>query len=327
MDPQRRRGRPVSEVRVLPVGAAARIDIRHLRHFVAVAEELHFRRAAERLHMSQPPLSQSIRTLETALGAALLDRTSRQVALTEVGRVFLDHCRPVIALFDESVDAALRAARGEAGTLTVGYAVSAGFEIVPRVLHEFHVRYPGVHVQLRGMSASEQVDGIRKGTVHVGFIREPDNHSDLVRIPLLKERLLLAYHESSPLAARATISLRDVEQLPFVMSERGRSPGMYDKIVHACRRAGFSPQVVQEASEVQTVLGLVAAGVGVTLVPDQFRQLALPGLRFAALPDVTTQLTLAIVHDAANRSSLVEAFVEVAVATLEQRSLAASQPA
>jgi DNA-binding transcriptional LysR family regulator len=325
MDPHRSRGRRVSQVRVLPVGAAARIDIRHLRHFVAVAEELHFRRAAERLHMSQPPLSQSIRALETALGASLLDRTSRQVSLTEVGRVFLDHVRPVIALFDESVDAALRAARGEAGTLTVGYAVSAGFEIVPRVLHDFHVRYPGVHVQLRGMSATEQIEGIRKGTVHVGFIREPDNHSDLVRIPILKERLLLAYHESSPLAERSSITLRDVEHLPFVMSERGRSPGMYDKIVHACRRAGFSPQVVQEASEVQTVLGLVAAGVGVTLVPDQFRQLALPGLRFAALPDVTTQLTLAIVHDVANRSSLVEAFVEVAIAALESASTPASR--
>jgi len=293
-----------------------RIEIRHLRHFVVLAEELHFGNAARRLHMAQPPLSQSIRVLEQSLGASLFHRTSRHVELTEVGRVFLDSCRIALLHFDDAIESARRAVRGEAGTLSVGYVVSAGFDVVPRVLTAFRRRYPGVHVRLLGMSTTEQLEMLKAGTLQVGLVREPGRHTGLQIAAEARERLVLALPADHPLASAARVRVRDLEPESFLMSTRDRSPALYDKIVHLCRRAGFSPRVVQEASETQTVLGLVAGGAGISIVPASFHALALDGLAFRELDDAQMSLSLAVVTRKDQSSSLVEAFVEVARSTI-----------
>ncbi|WP_243228850.1 LysR family transcriptional regulator [Microbacterium sp. CIAB417] len=291
--------------------STGRIEIRHLRHFVVVAEELHFGNAAKRLHMAQPPLSQSIRTLEAALGATLFERTSRRVVLTEVGRVFLDQCRPALRQFSSSIESAQRAARGEAGTLSIGYVVSAGFDIVPQVLLAFRSLYPGVHLDLQGMSATEQLEMLRSGGLQVGFVREPGRHHDLNIRVVKKDRLMLAVPAEHPLASAPRVRVRNLEFEPFIMSPRERSPSLHDKIVQICRRAGFSPRVEQHASETQTVLGLVAGGVGVSIVPSAFLALSLPGLVLREFDDMDTSLAMAVVTMKDQPSSVVDAFLEV----------------
>jgi DNA-binding transcriptional LysR family regulator len=269
--------------------------LRLLRYFVAVAEELHFGRAAERLHVAQPGLSQQIRALERQLGVQLLERTSRQVRLTPAGALLLGEARRIIAQTERAVDHVRRAGLGQAGRITLAAIGSATFDVVPRLLREHRRRYPEVEVLLREMSTPAQVHALRGGEIDVGILRLPADTGELVTHVVREERMALMLPEGHPLAARRRVSLRGLAREPLIVFPAAPRPSWADTVIRACREAGFEPRVAQEAMESATVVSFVAAGIGVAPVPDGLRLLARAGVvcRPVAPPAPRTRLALA----------------------------------
>jgi len=292
------------------------MELRHLRYFVAVAEELHFTRAAERLHIAQPPLSQQIRQLEDELGVALFTRAHRRVHLTEAGRSFLGDARTILARVDQATTEARRVARGETGALAVGFVASTTYGLVPALAQEFRHRHPAVRISLSELSTEEQVVALRAGTIHVGLGRPPADDPSLRADPLLEEPLEVALSATHRLARERAIPLRALAEEPFVLFPRRPPRGWADVILEHCRSAGFSPAVVQEAQELSTALILVAAGLGVTLVAASARTLHPPGLVYRPLsaPAPVTELIALYRRDPVPPS--VTAFLEVARSVL-----------
>src|SRR5574340_256525 len=243
------------------------MELRHLRYFVAVAEELHFGRAAARLGTAQPPLSQQIRQLEGELGVELLARTRRRVELTEAGRVFLDEARGILQRVTQATSAARRAARGETGSLAIGVVASATYGLLPRVVRAFRERHPDVALTMSVMSTGAQVAALRAGQLQLAVARPPFGDETLVAEPLHEEPVVAAIPSGHRLSAKRSLPLRALAGEPFVLFPRDRRPGWYDFVLGLCREAGFEPVVGQDAPELATALALVAAGDGVTLVP------------------------------------------------------------
>lgn len=249
------------------------IELRHLRYFVAVAEDLSFSRAAERLGMAQPPLSQQIQRLETLVGHPLFERRPR-VRLTPAGEAFLLAARRALAQVEQGVEATHRAARGEIGTVTVGFAASMILGLVPEVVRAFRKRFPGVDLQLRELSSAAQVQALRDGQIDVGLVREPFPTDKELRFETVGgESFVAVLPPEHPLAGQRRIPLTALAEEPFVHFPRQVAPGLYDRILTLCQDAGFHPRVVQEAHEWLTIVGLVEAGMGVSLVPESFRKL------------------------------------------------------
>lgn len=253
------------------------IELRHLRYFVAVAEDLSFSKAAERLGIAQPPLSQQIQRLETLVGHPLFERRPR-VRLTPAGEAFLLAARRALAQVEQGVEATHRAARGEIGTVTVGFAASMILSLVPEVVRAFRKRFPGVDLQLRELSSAAQVQALRDGQIDVGLVREPLPIGDLGKGELRfetigGESLVAVLPPEHPLAGQRRVPLAALSEEPFVHFPRQVAPGLYDRILSLCQDAGFHPRVVQEAHEWLTIVGLVEAGMGVSLVPESFRKL------------------------------------------------------
>ncbi len=289
------------------------MELRHLRYFVAIAEELHFGRAARRLHIAQSPLSQQIRQLEKELGVELFARTTRKVELTAAGGAFLRHARRALSEASMGAEAAQRAARGELGVLRVGFVDSAAYKLLPRLLPAFHVDHPDVGVELRELTTLEQLD--RLGTeIDVGIVRDADASDEVRLTPLITERLIVAVPLRHPLADRAEISLSELSGDHFIVFPRARVPESVDRFVELCRSCGFSPKIGQLALQHATVLGLVETGYGVALLPDSVRDSTRPGIAMLDLaePHATTRLSLLEPLDRA--TPLSEAFKEVALA-------------
>jgi len=278
------------------------MDLRRLRYFIAVAEELHFGRAARRLHISQPPLSQQIQTLEQELGVPLFGRAGHRISLTDAGRELLPRARAVLSQAQAAKTAVQRVGRGESGMLEIGFTGSLPFTpVMPRVLHDFRQAYPGVQLQLRELSTREQIERLAEETLDVGFFR-PTQHEKLELLEtrvVLREPLLLALHADNPLARRKRLPLSALAQEPFILYSRTVSTGLHDQILALCLKAGFAPRVVQEVHEMPTVIGLVAAGVGVALVAASMRQIHVPGVVFLPLvqSDASTDILLAWKRD------------------------------
>jgi DNA-binding transcriptional LysR family regulator len=287
------------------------MELRHLRYFVAVAEELHFGRAAERLHIAQPPLSQQIRRLETELGVELFRRNRRRVRLTDAGRLLLEQSRPLLAQADDLERLLGRAGAGEIGRLTIGFVGSASYQVLPAVLHEFRNRFPEVELRLEEGTTEEQVPALLSGRIDVGLVRPPVADDAIKLTPLVTERLIAALPEGHPLAKRATVPVAALAQEPFVLTPR-RITGLYEDVIGVCRAAGFSPQVVQEASEWQTIIGLVSAGIGVSLVPESVATFRRPRVAYRPLRGPNASLEIAIAQRRDDRSPLVAQFREVA---------------
>jgi DNA-binding transcriptional LysR family regulator len=295
-----------------------------LRYFLAVAEELHFGRAAERLGISQPPLSQQIRKLEEEVGARLLHRGRGRgrIQLTEAGRTLLTDARRVVEQVEQTVRATQRAGRGESGTLRVGFIGSASCNVLPGVLRVFRERFPGVTLSLYEQPTDQQVQGLRAAHLDVGFLRPPVPDDSIRAELVFREPLVLALPESHPLAKADRVSLRALAPEPFVLLPRHLGPSLYDQIVTTCRRAGFSPRVGQEAVELHTIVSLVAAGLGVALLPASFRSLRRLGVAYVEPRDPTAQVEMALAWRRDNGSPVLRRFVEVARA--ETRAGAAS---
>jgi DNA-binding transcriptional LysR family regulator len=266
------------------------IELRHLRYFVAVAEEGHVTRAAERLGMQQPPLSQQIKALEQALGVPLLHRLPRGVQPTESGRVLLAEARALLAQLDRALETVRRTGRGELGRVAVGFTSSAAFHpFVSAAIRGFREAAPGVGMAMEEGSTGELVDALRAGRLDAAFIRSPvGDAAGLAVEPLLDEPMVAVVPAGHPLAAgTGPIPLAALAEEPFVLYRRPSGPGLYDSIIAACRTAGFSPRIAQEAPRLVSTLSLVEAGLGVSIVPASMARLDAGGvatLRLAAPP-------------------------------------------
>jgi DNA-binding transcriptional LysR family regulator len=302
------------------------MELRHLRYFLAVADELHFGRAAARLHVSQPPLSQQIRHLEAELGVELFARTRRRVRLTDAGRAFAEEARVLLDRLGQAAEAARRIARGETGALAVGFIASATFGILPEIYRRFRARHPEVALVLSELSTAEQVEALRAGTIQVGMARPPLAGEGLAAEALGDEPLVCALPARHPLAARAALPLRALAAEPFVLFPRQPRPGWIDVVLDACRRAGFRPAIVQEALELSTAVALVGAGVGVTLVPATAQALRIDDVVYRPLlPPVPTTRLLAV-HRAEGASPAALRFLEVARECVTASARARSHP-
>lgn len=288
------------------------MELRHLRYFLAVADELHFGRAAERLHISQPPLSQQIRQLEEELGFELFQRTRRRVRLTDAGRVFAEEARALLERLGRATAAARRVARGETGSLDVGFVASATYAILPRLYRRFRERHPDVSLTLSEMSTAEQVEALRAGRIQVGLARSPVGDETLAAEPLRDEPLALALPSRHRLAARPSLALASAADEPFVLFPRQPRPGWVDVVQAACRDAGFRPIVAQEVLELSTAVTLVAAGVGVALVPQSAQALRVAGVAYRPLRSPAPTTRLVALHRADDRRPVVERFLAVA---------------
>lgn len=274
------------------------MELRHLRYFIAVAEEKHITRAAERLGIQQPPLSIQIRALERELDVQLFRRQPRGVELTDAGVVFLDRARAILDQVERALATTRRTARGEQGRVVVGFTSSAPFHpFVPRVIRAFREMSPLVSLVLEESGSSELVQGLHNEEIDAAFIRSPV--ADIVGLtvrPLLQETMVVALPKGHPLAGSsrqkksaqsrtAPLSLAALAAETFILYKRPGGPGLYDTIITACRGAGFSPRVGQEAPRIISTLNLVAAGLGVSLVPESLRRLQMDGVVYRKLAD------------------------------------------
>lgn len=288
-----------------------RIHLRHLRYFVALAEELHFGRAARRLRIAQPALSQQIRVLEDALACVLVERRP-QVALTDAGRVFLEEARQTLARMERGIQATQRMARGESGALAVGFAASAVLTRFSEIIREYRERFPGVELDLRELSPAAEVEAIRTGAVDVAFVREIGNSPDLAYTTLFQEPLAVLLPPGHPLSATEVVDLRALAGEAFVHFPREIAPSLYDQVLLACRDAGFLPRVVQQAREWLTELSLVQAGLGVALVPRSFERIRWGEVSVRPLLDQTRRATIALCHRREGLFGAAAAFAQLA---------------
>jgi len=293
------------------------IDLADLRALAILADTLHFGRAAERLHVSQPALSKRIQKIEAQIGGRLLVRGYRDVRLTEAGRLLAARGRELLQDSAELVALSRRAVRGEAGLLRIGFGIASILGFLPKVLLRFRRAHPDVLLQLRDMSTPDQMSALVARALDVGFVRRPVRDDRLVLRPVLDERLVAALGPRSPWNTR--LGLASVAQEPFIIIARGRSASFYDHALSVCAAAGFAPRIVQEASELFTVLSLVRAGLGVSLVPRSAALMRLPGVRFRELvsPKAAWNIALAWHRDASD-APLVRRFVEM-VPALDRR--------
>jgi len=243
------------------------MELRHLRYVVAVADTLHFGRAAVRLNMRQPPLSQQIRQLEDELGVKLFDRSRRQVQLTAAGELFVQDARLVLAQANHAGRVGERLRQGEAGQLVIGVAGPANAEYFVEIMRLFAQRHPQVRVVIRNMSTAEQLQALMEERLHAGFVTPPTGHAELRFDTVLHTPIVLAVPRAHLLAARARVPLTSLAGEPVILFSRSMAPGFFDAIAGACRTAGFNLHVRHEVENLQSAYGLVAAGLGVSLVP------------------------------------------------------------
>ncbi|MBB4665187.1 LysR substrate-binding domain-containing protein [Conexibacter arvalis] len=322
------------------------VELRHLRYFVAVAEELSFTRAAERLHIAQPPLSTQIRNLEAALGVALFDRSRRQVALTDAGELLLGEARRLLTQIEQALNATRNAGTGETGRLTIGFVPSASTSTLPDHLRAFRARYPGVELFLRELPPDDLVAQLHGGALDLCFLYLPFDDERLRRVVVAREPLVAALPDDHRLAqdggrragpadaadagageagageagageagdgaaaAAPVLRTADLRDEQFVLPARHHMPGLNARVIDACRRAGFEPQPVQrDVWLMQTVLGLVAAGIGVALVPSSVQRLNRAGVAFRPLDDAGEPVELGAFWRAEDTAPTLRNFV------------------
>jgi DNA-binding transcriptional LysR family regulator len=285
------------------------MELRHFRYVVALAEELNFGRAAIRLGISQPPLSQQIRQIEEELGVKLFSRTKRQVRLTEAGKRVVAEAEQVLKRVDQFMDLASHVSEGAIGRLCVS-ATALVNDILVEILRRFTQRYPGVHIELQLMNTALQIEALREGSVHVGFLSLPVNHSDLSLENLKTEPMWLALPKNHPLTRHQKVPLASIEQHPFVMFERRCSPGLHDLITSTCRTAGFSLKVVHEVDNVTAGLTMVTAGLGLAFCSPAMRKIW-PAVEFRPFRETVAPLEYAVAYRSDAHSPPLDSFLKV----------------
>jgi len=291
------------------------IEFRQLRQFVVVAEELNFGRAAEKLHISQPPLSVAIRNLETQVGTLLIDRSRHHVRLTPAGKVFLKDARRLLQQAHAATERARRAAQGEEGSLSLSFVPSAAIDLLPDIFKRFQRDYPTVHLQVSAETTARQVEALRRAEVDLALIVGPlQDVPDLTVVDLQAQGLVVAVPRSHALAAQKAVKIRALAAESFIAFPAAEGAGFAAALLNACKAAGFSPRVVQEASQMQAVLTLVAGGLGIALVPTSMRMLAMKDVAFLEVADRRSPPTyqLAFAYSRSNDNPVIQSFLSVA---------------
>lgn len=286
------------------------MELRQLRYFAAIAEEGSFSRAAERLHVSQPPLSTQIKSLEQEIGAQLLQRSNRGVSLTAAGAVFYEEVRAVLSRLEHARGKTLQADRGEAGMLSIGFVSIADYGILPPALKDFRARFPQVEVQLHELTTDAQIRELRAARLDLGIGLAPVDEPDLEFRSVLREELVLAAPSSHPAAkGNGPIDLRTLSRASFIVPPRDIAPGLYDLTISHCRSFGFAPRIAQNARQMQTVIGLVSCGMGFALVPSSVRNLKRTGVHYRRLRGKPALIELGILRPRHVDNLLRENFV------------------
>jgi DNA-binding transcriptional LysR family regulator len=288
----------------------SRLELRHLRYFCVVADELHFGRAATRLALSQPALSVQIKQLEEMIGASLLSRHSRHVALTDAGRALEESARRILRDVDLAVDQTRQASVGQIGVLRVGFSATLMLSTLAHVIRAYRARFPGVRVDLRELATAEQFEGLLRGDLDVAFMRGAENDPRVHVELFAREPLVIAVNRDHPLASATKARLSALAHDPWVLFPRAIAPQLHDQVIGLCRRAGFVPHVVQESREVYTTVGLVGAGIGVTIVPETVRRMSWKDVAYKPSPRAFVRL--AMVRPSGPVRPVVDAFLAVA---------------
>lgn len=288
------------------------MELRKLHYFVALAEELHFGRAARRLHITQPPLSMAIHALEQELGVRLFERAPRRVTLTHAGAAFLEQARSLLSRAQEAAELARAAARGAVGRLRVGFMSGSIYTLLPPLLREFSARYPAVQLELRELPMPEQLQQLRRGEIDVGVVRPPVDDAELDSEVVFEEPLVVALPRGHPLARHARIAVRRLANEPFVMFQRRPGLVMHHLVLRFCLQHGFTPRVAQEVAQSHAVVGLVSAGIGVALVPDSIRGTQLRGVVYRPLAERSPPVVTSLVWRRDDASPVLAEFRRVA---------------
>ena len=292
------------------------MNLRQLRQFVTLAETGNFHRAAEMLHMAQPPLSVSIRKLEEEMGEALFERRSTGVFLTTVGEAMLADARLTLFHAEQCGQAVMDARQGQGGLLRMGIIGSATYALLPELIPSLRERFPKIELELTEATSSEILDGLVSRRFDVGFVRYPVLHpAPFELLPMDRDDFVLAVSEHSPLAAHDAIALSDAARQPFIMYPQHKVPGLSTLALIRCQLSGFTPRVAQEAMQVQTIMSLVASGLGVGLVAGVARLVMPRGVKCLALTDYPPgfHVGIALARLQGNTSRLVERFTEHAL--------------
>lgn len=286
------------------------MDLRHLRYFVAVAEERSFLRASERLHISQPPLSTQIRELEQSLDATLFNRSPRGVTLTAAGKVFYAEALAILARVEHAKIAANRVAHGEEGSLSIGFISIADYSVLPPALRQFRNKYPSVSVQLHELTTDAQIRELLTDRIDVGIALAPVEEAGLEFVPLFTEGLMLAV-PSDQYSSKAgdRVRLKDFASENFVMVPRTLAPGLHDLILACCGDCGFVPRIAQYAKQMQTVISLVSSGFGVALVPQSMQSLQRKGVTYLEIEEECRPMQIGLAHKTHDGNPVIPTFL------------------
>jgi DNA-binding transcriptional LysR family regulator len=288
------------------------VELKHLTSFVAVAERLSFVRAANHLNLSQPALTLQIKNLEEELGVQLFWRNRRTVKLTNVGNIFLGEAKATLARARQAADRAQKAARGEIGKLSIGFVSSAALEVVPRIVVDFRKRNPGVTLDLLNLRTVSQVRALLGKSIDVGFLRLPLPNKQLNLTVIHREEFVVILPKGHRLAHIKQFGIAQLHDESFVAYGRRWAPGFFDAVVQMCVREGFHPNIVQETGEMYTAIALVAAGIGVAILPKSVVLAQSKSIVIKSLPASAGRSEIAIATRADERSPLVRSFVSVA---------------
>ncbi len=297
------------------------MELRQLRYFIAVAEELHFTRAALRMHIGQPPLSHAIQMLEEDIGAQLFERTKRSVRLTAAGHAFLLDARRIVALTESAGEVARKAARGESGELRIGFTFSTPFTaLFSKVINLYREKYPEVSLIFRELSTNRQLEEIEKQQLDLGLIRPPDGATEeTVKLnnmrvnSLRRDPLLAVLPTTHVLSKKKKVALKDLVDESFIMYPHKAGTGIYPQIMRLCQAQGFAPKVAHEVGEASTIIGLVAAGCGISILPGSFERLQMEGVCYRPLSDSNAMTSLLLVRSQRDSNPLVDAFSALAM--------------
>lgn len=278
-------------------------ELNQLRCFVATAEELHFGRAAQRLNITQSPLSRQIQLLERVLDVTLLERTSRNVALTPAGRVFLIEARRIVRLAESAALSARRVARGDVGKVSIGFTAVSGYSLVPQIVAQTRAALPNIELDLREMVTSDQIDALQTGLIDIGFLRPPVDRHEFDTAPVIEEPLMVALPPGDPRQGQSSFALADFDGQPLIMYARQGAGYFHDMLVRLFDEADAAPRFVQHVTQIHSMLGLVHAGLAAAIVPESATGLHLMNVEFRRLvtdPERPVELTMAWRRDNAN---------------------------
>jgi len=287
------------------------MEFRQLKYFIAVAEELNIGRAATRLHISQPPLTRQIQQLEEEFGTHLFLRTARGVELTQAGEILLRDARNIRDLMQQAVERVREAGQGKRGKMDIGIFGSGILDVIPKVLHAFRASHPDVQIALHQMSKKEQIEALRQHRIMAGFNRMLGPLPDISSEPVMLESIMVALSEHHPLATKAGILLKELAGQPLILFPSGARPSFIDKVWSLCADEGFEPNVAQEVGDAPTSVALVAAGFGLSLVPEAASSLSVPGVVYRRLANAPNAVVdLSCIYRTDETSPILQAFLQ-----------------